>query len=63
MKWRRFVPHILLLIGGGGVAGWNFVERPFPRLVQIRSLTWCTTTPPISTLRFGPGTTFPLSWW
>ena len=32
MKWRRFVPHILLLIGGGGVAGWNFVERPFPPL-------------------------------
>ena len=32
MKWRRFVPHILLLIGGLGVAGWNFVERPFPPL-------------------------------
>ena len=32
MKWRRFVPHILLLIGGGGVAGWSFVERPFPPL-------------------------------
>ena len=47
MKWRRFGPHILLWIGGLGVTGWNFVERPFPRLVQIRSLTWCTITPPI----------------
>ena len=32
MKWRRFVPHILLLIGGFGVTGWSFVERPFPPL-------------------------------
>ena len=32
MTWWRTVPHILLLIGGGGVTGWNFVERPFPPL-------------------------------
>ena len=32
MKWRRFVPHILLLIGGLGVAGWNYLKRPFPPL-------------------------------
>ena len=32
MKWRRFVPHILLFIGGLGVTGWSFVERPFPPL-------------------------------
>ena len=32
MKWRRFVPHILLWIGGLGVTGWSFVERPFPPL-------------------------------
>ena len=32
MKWRRFVPHILLWIGGLGVIGWSFVNRPFPPL-------------------------------
>ena len=32
MKWQRFVPHILLLIGGLGVTGWNYLKRPFPPL-------------------------------
>ena len=32
MKWRRFIPHILLFFGGLGYAVWSFVHRPFPRL-------------------------------
>ena len=32
MKWRRFIPHILLFFGGLGYAVWSFVRRPFPRL-------------------------------
>ena len=32
MKWRRFIPHILLFFGGLGYAVWSFVQRPFPRL-------------------------------
>ena len=32
MKWRRFIPHILLFFGGLGYAVWSFVRRPFPML-------------------------------
>ena len=32
MKWRRFIPHILLFFGGLGYALWSFVRRPFPML-------------------------------
>ena len=32
MKWRRFIPHILLFFGGLGYTGWSFVRRPFPML-------------------------------
>ena len=32
MKRRRFIPHILLLVGGLGYALWSFVRRPFPML-------------------------------
>ena len=32
MKWRRFVPHIFLFVGGLGYAGWSFVRLPFPLL-------------------------------
>ena len=32
MKWRRFIPHILLFLGGLGYAVWSFVRRPFPML-------------------------------
>ena len=64
MKWRRFVPHILLLIGGGlGLPDGALSSGLSRRSTPIRSLTWFTTTPRISMLRFGPGTTFPLSWW
>ena len=32
MKWRRFIPPILLFFGGLGYAVWSFVRRPFPLL-------------------------------
>ena len=32
MKWRRFIPHILLFFGGLGYAVWSFVRCPFPML-------------------------------
>ena len=32
MKWRRFIPHIFLFVGGLGYAVWSFVRRPFPLL-------------------------------
>ena len=32
MKWGRFIPHILLFLGGLGYALWSFVEHPFPML-------------------------------
>ena len=32
MKWRRFIPHILLFFGGLGYAVWSFVQHPFPML-------------------------------
>ena len=32
MKWRRFIPHILLFFGALGYALWSFVRRPFPML-------------------------------
>ena len=32
MKWRRFIPHILLFFGGLGYAVWSFVRLPFPML-------------------------------
>ena len=32
MKWRRFIPHILLFLGGLGYAVWSFVRRPSPML-------------------------------
>ena len=34
MKGRRFIPHILLLVGGLGYALWSFVRHPFPALGQ-----------------------------
>ena len=50
MKWRRFIPHILLFFGALGYALWSFVRRPFPMLDEIVpcSISW-TTTPPTST--------------
>ena len=32
MKWRRFIPYILLFFGALGYALWSFVRRPFPML-------------------------------
>ena len=32
MKWRRFIPHILLFFAGLGYALWSFVRLPFPML-------------------------------
>ena len=32
MKWKRFIPHILLFFVGLGYALWSFVRRPFPML-------------------------------
>ena len=32
MKGRRFIPHILLLVGGLGYVLWSFVHHPFPAL-------------------------------
>ena len=32
MKWRRFLPHIFLFVGGLGYAVWSFVRLPFPML-------------------------------
>ena len=63
MKWRRFVPHILLLIGGLGVAGWSFVERPFPPLGANPVLDLVHYYTPNFYASIWPGTTFPLSWW
>ena len=30
MKWRRFIPPIILFFGGLGYAVWSFVRRPMP---------------------------------
>ena len=32
MKWRRFIPHILLFCGGLWYALWSFARHPFPIL-------------------------------
>ena len=34
MKWRRFIPHILLFFGGLIYAGWHFLYRPLPALLE-----------------------------
>ena len=34
MKWRRFIPHILLFVGGLYYTGWHFLYRPLPALLE-----------------------------